>query len=87
MTSIKPIYTALIPGELDDGILYISKEYQCAIHLCCCGCGREVVTPLDQKGWKLTEKDGMVTLSPSIGSFNLPCRSHYFIRNDDVVWC
>ena len=40
-----------------------------------------------QKGWKLSETDGEVTLHPSIGSFNLPCRSHYFIRGNTVVWC
>lgn len=26
------------------------------------------------------------TLSPSVGSWDFPCRSHYFIRHDTVVW-
>jgi Leucine-rich repeat (LRR) protein len=27
-----------------------------------------------------------VSLSPSIGNWNHKCKSHYFIRNDKVIW-
>jgi hypothetical protein len=27
-----------------------------------------------------------VSLDPSIGNFNLPCQSHYWIRDGKVVW-
>jgi len=30
--------------------------------------------------------DGTVTLHPSIGNGQLPCRSHYFIRHDRIDW-
>ena len=30
--------------------------------------------------------DGTVTLHPSIGNGQLPCRSHYFIRHDRLDW-
>ncbi len=84
LTAIRPEFVELMPSEMDGGILYISKKYRCAIHLCCCGCLQQVVTPLDM--WTLSEEDG-VSLSPSIGNWNLPCRSHYFIRTNKVEWC
>ena len=85
-SGITPRRVDSIPDDLEDGILYISHKYQVAVHLCCCGCGGEVVTPLDHEGWHLTEENG-ATLSPSIGNFSFPCRSHYFIRRNRVEWC
>lgn len=77
-----------VPEILDEGVLYVSRERQLAMHLCCCGCKSEVTTPL--KGvpsWVLTTNHGRPTLSPSIGNSGLPCRSHYFIRDGKVLWC
>ena len=33
-------------------------------------------------GWDYTEKDGKVSLSPSIGNYNFPCQYHYIITNN-----
>jgi hypothetical protein len=74
-----------IPESLDGGVLYISIRYATALHLCCCGCGREVVTPLSPAQWRVTFDGETVSLHPSIGNWNLPCRSHYVIRNGRVV--
>jgi hypothetical protein len=30
--------------------------------------------------------DGKVSLHPSIGNWSFPCRSHYWIRGNEVVW-
>lgn len=79
---IEPVYVELIPGELKPGKLYISKKYNIAIHLCLCGCGEQVVTPLGDTGWSLSEKGDKVSLSPSIGNYNFPCKSHYIITNN-----
>lgn len=75
-----------IPNELADGRLYFSREYSIAVHRCACGCGNAVFTPVKKGEWALFENDGLPTLSPSIGSWNLPCRSHYFIRRGRVEW-
>jgi hypothetical protein len=56
-------------------------RYATALHLCCCGCASEVVTPLAPAQWKLTFDGENVSLYPSVGSWNLPCRSHYILRN------
>lgn len=87
--SLQPEYVHYLPEILQEGKLYISKQFSSASHLCACGCGKEVVTPLNPKliaGWDLIEKDGLVSLSPSIGNFNLKCKTHYFIRDNEVIW-
>jgi hypothetical protein len=45
----------------------------------------KVVTPISPVGWQLTFDGETVTLFPSVGSWNFPCRSHYFVRRDTVV--
>lgn len=81
---IFPEYVELIPDRLKQGILYISKTYKTAIHLCLCGCGQQTVTPLhDIHGWKLIEeKEGAISLTPSIGNYQFACKSHYIITKN-----
>ncbi|WP_372837466.1 DUF6527 family protein [Phaeovulum sp.] len=83
---IKPEFVEFIPENLAPGVLYISKRYSTASHLCCCGCGLEVVTPLNPAKWRLIESDGAISLSPSVGSWSFPCRSHYWISGNRVQW-
>ena len=79
-------FVEFIPDELKERTLYVSQTYCTAVHKCCCGCGREVVTPLSPTGWQLTFDGKTVSLYPSIGSWSLPCQSHYFITNNKVIW-
>lgn len=74
------------PRPLNDGVLYISDRFHTALHKCCCGCGREVVTPLNPAGWSYRRDGGTVTLKPSIGNWSFPCKSHYLIIRNEVVW-
>jgi hypothetical protein len=83
--SLTPQFVEFIPEKLDGGILYISQKYRTATHLCCCGCGEEVVTPLNQTDWSLRIANGSVTLYPSIGNWSFRCRSHYWIRVGRVI--
>lgn len=83
---ITPEVVELAPRELDPGKLYISPKYRSAIHLCCCGCGEKVVTPLSAAEWRLTLSDDRATLHPSIGNWSMACRSHYWIRGNKVIW-
>lgn len=73
------------PDQLEPGILYISLEYGSVAHSCCCGCGEEVVTPLTPTDWNITYDGETITLHPSVGSWTLPCRSHYVIRCGRVI--
>lgn len=81
--TITPIYVQYIPRhhEMEEGKIYISKEFETATHLCLCGCGFPTVTPLKYNGWELTDKEGKITITPSIGNFQYPCKSHYIITN------
>ena len=85
-TVLRPEFVEFIPEQLEDGVLYISRTYRTAMHRCCCGCGSEVVTPLSPADWTLEIVHGAVTLRPSVGNWSLPCRSHYLIRRNKVVW-
>ncbi len=86
VSELKPQYVELMPKVLEGGVLYISQKYATAVHKCCCGCGEKVVTPLKPTEWSLSVTQGAVTLYPSIGNWSFGCRSHYWIRNNRVVW-
>lgn len=86
LSRLDPEFVVEIPRELAPAKLYISIAYATATHLCCCGCGNEVVTPLHPTRWRLTFDGESVSLNPSVGSWSLPCQSHYFIKNNHVRW-
>lgn len=85
-TSVTHQFVEFIPEALEEGTLYVSILYTTAAHLCCCGCGRKVVTPLTPTDWELRFDGKTVSLDPSIGSWALPCQSHYWIRRNRVIW-
>lgn len=82
---LKPTYVRTVPEDLEQGALYISS-YGTAVHLCCCGCGSEIVTPIGPTDWRLITEGDAVSLRPSIGNWHLPCRSHYFVTQNRVEW-
>lgn len=75
-----------IPERIERAVLYISIPYATAVHLCACGCGSEVVTPLTPTDWEMTFDGETVSLSPSIGNWSFECQSHYWIRRGRVRW-
>jgi hypothetical protein len=86
VTSIALKQVTYLPQELAPDILYVSNEYAVAGHLCACGCGNKVVTPLGPAEWSFSERKGRPTLRPSIGNWQLPCRSHYVISDGVIKW-
>jgi len=84
--TLRPEFVEVIPERLEAGVLYICEQYRTVAHNCCCGCGQEVITPLSPVDWSMRQEGGSVTLHPSIGNWGFPCRSHYFIRRNQVVW-
>ncbi|MBA3665828.1 MAG: hypothetical protein H0W61_16725 [Bacteroidetes bacterium] len=81
---IKLLHVKFLPKDLEPEILYVSQEYGVAGHLCPCGCGSKIITPLGRTEWSFSESKGEATLYPSIGNWQLPCRSHYWIRNGKI---
>ena len=79
-------FVEYIPEKLEDNIVYVSVEYATAAHKCCCGCGNEVITPFSPTDWNITFNGESVSLHPSIGNWNFSCQSHYWIKNNAVIW-
>jgi Family of unknown function (DUF6527) len=77
-------FVEFIPDVLEEGVVYVSVRYRVVTHLCPCGCGERVVTPLHPAQWTLSFDGETVSLSPSIGGGG--CNSHYFITRGKVRW-
>lgn len=75
-----------IPRGLDRDTVYVSMTFAVVAHSCFCGCGHQVVTPLSPRDWKLTFDGEAISLYPSIGNWNLDCKSHYWIRASKIIW-
>lgn len=85
--NITPNFVEFIPKKLDEGALYIATEHSTATHLCCCGCGTKVVLSLRPTDHSLdVSSQGYVSIWPSVGNWDLPCRSHYIIKQNRVIW-
>ncbi|MBR0695339.1 DUF6527 family protein [Bradyrhizobium lablabi] len=78
-------FVETMPDNIETGVLYVSMEYATAAHRCCCGCGEEVITPFNPAQWQMSFNGDAVSLHPSVGNWNLRCRSHYFVREGRVI--
>jgi len=85
-STVEHRFVETAPEDLDDGVVYVSIPYSTALHLCACGCGTEVVTPISPGAWTLIFDGRSVSFHPSIGNWNFPCQSHYWIRHGRVQW-
>lgn len=79
-------FVEFIPRDMEPDKLYVSLHYGTMSHLCLCGCGTEIVTPISPIGWTLHFDGAAVSLTPSVGNWTLPCKSHYFIEAGGVTW-
>src|SRR5215471_12619618 len=84
--TIKHEFVDRLPAIPVEGVLYISIPFCVASHLCFCGCGTKVILPLSPQSWHLTFDGDTVSILPSIGNWSLPCRSHYWIDRDRVIF-
>jgi hypothetical protein len=85
-TVLRHEFVEFIPDDLQPGTVYVSIRFATASHLCCCGCGNKVVTPLRPTDWKLIFDGKTVSLDPSIGNWSFACQSHYWIVRNKVKW-
>lgn len=86
MKKINLKHVQYIPNELDPDILYVANEFDIAVHLCPCGCSSKIKTPLGSTEWALKETPDGPTLRPSIGNWQIPCQSHYWITKGEIKW-
>ena len=83
---LQHVFVDCIPEKLEEGVLYVSFKYATAAHKCCSGCGLDVITPITPTDWELSFNGESVSLNPSIGNWSHPCRSHYWIRKNQIQW-
>ena len=76
----------LMPKELKTGVLYVSEEFGTAAHLCACGCGVKIRTPMGPTEWSVEETKKGPSLWPSVGNWQQACQSHYVIYRGEVIW-
>lgn len=74
-----------IPTDLEDGVVYLSEEYEIAALKCACGCGH-TITLLVGDGHQVDNLDGVPDISPSIGAWDAPCKSHFCVKKGEIVW-
>lgn len=86
LKEIEPRFVEYLPDNLEEGLLYVSMEHAVASHRCACGCGSETVTPISPTDWQIYYDGRDVSISPSIGNWNFPCRSHYWIDKGKIRW-
>lgn len=86
MSKIKLQKVYYIPKELEPGVLYVSEEFGAAAHLCACGCGAKIRTPLGPTEWTFYDTPAGPTLRPSVGNWQQPCKSHYLINKGQIIW-
>lgn len=75
-----------MPKEIMPAILYVSEEFGIAIHLCACGCGSKIKTPLGPTEWSVKETKSGPSLWPSVGNWQEKCQSHYWITRGEIIW-
>ena len=59
-----------MPKEIKSGVLYVSEEFDIAMHLCPCGCGSKIKTPLGPTEWSFEATTSGPSLRLSIGNWH-----------------
>jgi hypothetical protein len=74
------------PANLEPDAVYVNEDFELASLLCPCGCAHKI-TLLYPDGHTVDNDGGYATVSPSIGVWDAPCRSHFYITRGHVDWC
>lgn len=87
---IKVNSLAEIPDELKKNIYVVGKEKsKWVIFNCPCKCGNKIQANLMMSqlpAWKLTTSEKTATLYPSISVHRFPCRSHFWLHKNKILW-
>ena len=68
-------------SEMKEKIIYISDEYGISGHRCICGCGELTIMPIGKNEWNYqVDESERLSMQPSVGNYQLPCKSHYIIQ-------
>ena len=87
LSHIKLQRVEYMPKRLEPGVLYVSEKFGAVAHLCACGCGEKIRTPLGPTEWTFMEKISGPSLRPSVGNWQKACKSHYIVDGGEIIWC
>ncbi len=62
--TLKHEFVEFIPDVIEEGKIFVSIKYATAVHKCCCGCGKEVVTPLSLQVARRSQSAAIQSLHP-----------------------
>ena len=75
----------------EDTLYVVGPDRNYVEYKCPCGCGNTVFLNTEEGSphpvWGLEIKDGKLSLYPSVFSVSWKCKSHYFIKDNKVIWC
>lgn len=76
-----PDFDDMLPNTI-----YVSSEFELAMHKCLCGCGEMGATPIngpgETHGWDVTySTNNKITFKPSILNTHCPNNYHYVITD------
>lgn len=80
-----PVFVKYTPplDQMEEGKIYISKEFKSSSHKCLCGCGSQTVMPLHPvHGWALIENGNKISFTPSVYNKYYDCKAHYIITHN-----
>ncbi len=79
-----------LPSRIGKRIYVVGGEKPKWVVLDCpCGCGERIDVNLmtaRQPAWEFSARDGMVTLWPSLWMPREKCGSHFWMKNNRVIW-
>jgi len=84
---METVYVDRLPmkSEMEAEKVYMAENKTQATHLCPCGCGTEILTPLGRGGYRALENsDESLTISPQIE--HSPCSNNYKLYKGYVIW-
>ena len=88
---LRPVFVDVMPpfDSIKEGELWVSLKHRTVNLRCPCGCGNLTVLSLHPSRWHVSYDGKSVSLNGptggSIWAFS-GCGSHYFIRNNTVIW-
>ena len=83
---VEPRFVDFVPPKLEPGILYVAIQFGVTAHLCACGCENVVNASLSPVRWSMEYDGETISMYPSFGNFSFPCKSHYWIRRNQIRW-
>lgn len=88
---LRPFFAEVLPDfdTIKTGEIWISLKYRTVNLRCPCGCGDLTVLSLQPSRWHVHFDGKSVSLDGPMGGSvwaHSGCGSHYFIRNNAVIW-